>query len=105
MPFAPTTVFKRAHLASQELGPGAYVVFTWQPSLDVELVDVRLVDVEGNVDITFVCIGNLIQVAWSRRPRIVRVSQVVRVQVENFGTTAGACGIELDYRGIVGPSG
>jgi len=104
MPFAPTTVIKRAHLASQKIGPGVYgVLFTWQPVLDVELVDVRLVHVEGNVDITFVCIGNLIQAAWSRRRRIVRVSEVVRVQVENFGTTAGACGVELDYRERVTP--
>ena len=72
--------------------------FTWRALVDCELVDVRLIQVEGDADICFVIIGCVFQSAFRRRPRLVRRDESVRVQVEKTGTFGGQCAVEIVYR-------
>jgi len=72
--------------------------FTWQAPTDCELVDVRLIQVEGDVDVALVFVANVIQVAFQRKPHLVRCNELVRVQVEKTGTFGGQCAVEIVYR-------
>lgn len=87
---------KTVTLERQEIGPGGRRQWGWYPDRTVVLRDVRMVQAEGDVDVTMVMVGTEILTAFRRQKRVVRPGQYVTIVVENQDRTGGACAIELD---------
>ncbi len=101
---APEINATRTMPLAGDLGPivrlsnGGQGGFQWMPYRDCELVDVRLVNPEGPIDVQWVRIGTDIACAFARRPFLVRAGVCVEVMLRNTGREPAQAGVEIEYR-------